>query len=162
MVQNLYKNWLLVLKIIWGIWITSDKQCKVQKVEIQWATFVQKYIPSAKSLYTEDLSNITFNYLRENSSNSLCHFWSHKSFFTTQLLCIIFAQKLYSFNTNILSKSNFSDFSLLELRFIKFLISCHFWNKKLVFLLSFDHSSMLWEITLLHFFSWNFKCYWKK
>ena len=35
MVQKLYKNWLQVSKIISGIWITSDKQWKVQKVEIQ-------------------------------------------------------------------------------------------------------------------------------
>ena len=28
----------------------------------------KKYIPSAKT-YTEDLSNITFNFLRENSPN---------------------------------------------------------------------------------------------
>ena len=39
-VQSLCKNWLLVSKITWGIWKTSDKQWKVQKVEIQWATFV--------------------------------------------------------------------------------------------------------------------------
>ena len=69
MMQNLCKNWLLVSKIKCGIWITSDKQSKVQKAEIQWATFVQKYIPSAKILYGEDLSNITFNYLCENSPN---------------------------------------------------------------------------------------------
>ena len=48
----------------------------------------KKYIPSAKRLYREDLSNITFNYLCENSPNYLCHFLNHKSFFTTQLLCI--------------------------------------------------------------------------
>ena len=41
MVQNLYKNWLQISKII-GIWITSDKQWKVQKVEIQWAIFIWK------------------------------------------------------------------------------------------------------------------------
>ena len=34
MVQRLYKNWLPVSKLIWGIWTTSDKQWKVQKVEI--------------------------------------------------------------------------------------------------------------------------------
>ena len=28
----------------------------------------------AKTLYREDLSNITFNYLCENSPNYLCHF----------------------------------------------------------------------------------------
>ena len=29
-------------KITWGIWTTSDKHWKVQKVTIGWATFVQK------------------------------------------------------------------------------------------------------------------------
>ena len=29
----------------------------------------KKYIPLAKTLYTEDLSNITLNYLCENSPN---------------------------------------------------------------------------------------------
>ena len=75
MVQNLYKNCLLVSKITRGISTTSEKQWKVQKVEIRWATFVQKKcIPSAKILYTGDLSNISFNYLCENSANSSCHF----------------------------------------------------------------------------------------
>ena len=65
--QNLYKNWLLVSKIILGIWITSDKQWKFQKVEIQWATFAQKNtFLQLKHFYTEDLSNITFNYLCES------------------------------------------------------------------------------------------------
>ena len=41
---NLYKNCLLVSKITWGIWTTSGKQWKLQKVEIRWATFVQKII----------------------------------------------------------------------------------------------------------------------
>ena len=67
MVQNLCKNWLLVSKVTWEIWTTSDKEWKVQKVEIRWVTFVQKYIPSAEALYTADWSNITFNYLCENS-----------------------------------------------------------------------------------------------
>ena len=34
----------------------------------------KKYIPSAEKLFAEDLSNITFNYLHENSPNSLCYF----------------------------------------------------------------------------------------
>ena len=73
MVESLYKNWLLVSEIAWEIWRTSDKQWKVQKIEIWWAAFVQKihiskkYIRSAKKLYAEDLSNTTFNYLCENS-----------------------------------------------------------------------------------------------
>ena len=73
MVESLYKNWLLVSEIAWEIWRTSDKQWKVQKIEIWWDAFVQKIhiskknIRSAKKLYAEDLSNITFNYLCENS-----------------------------------------------------------------------------------------------
>ena len=34
----------------------------------------KKYIPLPKALYTEDLSNITFNYLCLDSPNYLCHF----------------------------------------------------------------------------------------
>ena len=72
---------------------TLEKQWKVQKVEIWWA-FVQKIHPLAKTLYTEDLSNITFNYLCENSPNYLRQIWSHKSYFTMQLVCIFLAQIL--------------------------------------------------------------------
>ena len=89
----------------------------------------KKYIPSAKT-YTVDLSNITFNYLCVDSPSYLCHFWNHKSFFTSQILCIFLAQTL-----------------------------CHFSNKKWVFLQSLDLFSVSWEIILLHFFSWNFMCY---
>ena len=39
---------------------TSDEQWKVRKVESRWATFVRKYISSAKTLYTKDLRNIIF------------------------------------------------------------------------------------------------------
>ena len=41
-------------------------------------------------------------------------------FFTTQLVCIILAQTLHK---NIPSKYKFSDFPLLKLKFIKFLMS---------------------------------------
>ena len=40
-ITSLYKSWLLVSKITWEIWTTSDKQWKVQKVKIWW-TFAQK------------------------------------------------------------------------------------------------------------------------
>ena len=40
---------------ITGIWTTSDKQWKVQKV---FGLLSKTYIPSAKTLYTVDLSNI--------------------------------------------------------------------------------------------------------
>ena len=130
MVQNLYKNWLLVSKIMWGIWITLGKQWKVQKLKLNGLRLSKKCILSAKT-YTKDLSNITFNYLCENSPNSLCHFWNHKSFFTTQLVCIILAQTLHTFDKNIPSKCKFSDFPLLKLKFIKFLMS--FFKQKMSF-----------------------------
>ena len=102
--------------------LDNFRQAVVQKVEIQYATFVKKFIPSAKTLYKEGLSNITINYLCENSPHSLCHFWNHMSFFTTQLVYIILAQTLHAFDKNIPSKCKFSDFSLRELKFIKFLM----------------------------------------
>ena len=49
----------------------------------------------------------------------------------TQLACIILAQTLHTFDKNIPSKCKFSDFSLLELKFIKFLMS--FFKQKMSF-----------------------------
>ena len=51
---------------------TMEKQWKIKKIEIWWA-YPKKYIPSANTLYKEDLSNITFNYLRVDSLNYLYH-----------------------------------------------------------------------------------------
>ena len=76
-----------------------------------------------KTLYTEDLSNMTFNYLRENSSNFLCHLWNHKSFFATQLLCVFLARTLHTFYKSSPWKCKFSGFRLLALQSAKFLIS---------------------------------------
>ena len=149
MVQSLYKNWHLVSKITWEIW-TSDKQSNVQKVKIWWPLFVQKiYIVKAKTLYAEGLSNITFNYLGENSPSYLCHFWNHKWFFTTQLLCIFLAQTLPTFYKSSPSKCKFSNFPLLALKFTKFLMP--FFNQKVSFSSKFgsffsvirDNSSVL-------------------
>ena len=165
MVQNLYKNWLLISKMIWEIWMKNGwkftkflMSCLImdnlrQAVESpkSWKSigyicpkkiwvagwkftkflisclnldnlrkaveglkswnsmgciFQKKNIPSIKILYTEDLSNITFNYLSESSPNS-CHFWNHKSFFTTQLVCIILAPTLHTFDKIIPSKFKF-------------------------------------------------------
>ena len=136
MVQSLCKGCFLVPKITWIIWATSDKQWKVQKVEIWWY-FSKKYILSAKILYTEDLSNITFKYLCENSPNYLCHFLNHQSFFTTQLLCIFLAQTLHTFYKSSPSKFKFRDFPLLRLKFTNFLIS--FFKQKVSF------SSKFWS-----------------
>ena len=136
--QILYKNWLLVSKFIWGTWITSGRQWKSEKVKFNGLHLPKKYIPSAKTLYTEDLSKITSNYF-ENSANFVCHFWNHKSFFTTQLVSIFLAQKLHNFDKNIPLKCKFSVFSLLELKFTKLFMS--FFKQKMSF------SSKVW-ITL--------------
>ena len=138
MMQSLYKNWLLVSKITWKIWTTSDKQWKVQKVEIWWATFVKKihlstkYIASAKTFYIEDLSNITFNYLCENSQNLLCHFWNHKIFFISHNSYVFFlAQTLHTFYKISPWKCKLLNFLLLWLNFTKFLMP--FFKQKVSF-----------------------------
>ena len=113
---------------------------KSKKLKFDGLLLSKKYISSAKTLYTEDLSNITFNYLCENSPNSLCRFWNHKSFFMTQLLCIFLAQTLHTFYKSSPSKCKFFDFPQLMFKFTKFLMS--FSNKKSVFLQSLDHSSV--------------------
>ena len=110
--QNLYKNWLLVSKIIWGIWITSDKQWKVQKVVIQWDTFVRKIRSFSKTTFVK-IHQVLY----------ICHFWNNMSFFITQLACIILVQILHTFDKNIPSKLKLSDFSLVQLKCMKFLKS---------------------------------------
>ena len=82
----------------------------------------KKNIPSAKT-YKEYLSNITFNYLREYSPNSLCHILNHQSFLTTQLHCIFLVSTSHTFYKCSTSKCKFSDFPMLALKFTKFFIS---------------------------------------
>ena len=90
----------------------------LKKLKFNGLHLSKKYIPSAKTLYTEDLSSITFNYC-ENSPNFLWYFWDHKSFFTTKLVGIFLAETLHTFDRNIASKCTFSDFPMLELKFTK-------------------------------------------
>ena len=102
----------------------------------------KKYILSAKTLYTEDLSNITFNYLCENSPNSSCHFSSKKSVFLLKFgsfssvmrdnCSVLFWLKLYIDKSSTIAK------------FLMFLpnSSCHFWNQDSVFLQTLHHSSV--------------------
>ena len=130
-------------KITWEIWATSDEKWKVQTSCNLMGFCVQKYIPSAKA-NTEDLSNITFNYLRENSLNYLCHFWNHKSFFPVHLLCIFLAQTLHTFYKSSPSKWKFLDFPLLRLKFNKFLMSLF----KLKF--SFSNKKSVWIFFQCH------------
>ena len=47
---------------------------KSKKLILDGLLLSKKYIPAAKTLCTEDLSNITFNYLSGNSPNSSYHF----------------------------------------------------------------------------------------
>ena len=132
----------LVSKII-GIWATSDKQWKVQKNEIWWA-FVQKstFLQLRHYIQWIYLANITFSYLCVDSPNYLCHFWNHKLFFTTQLLCIFLAQTLHTFYKSNSSKCEFSDFRLLKLKFTKFLKFGSF------FTVMRDHSPVLFKLKL--------------
>ena len=154
-----YKNWLLVSKSHVEFGQLHASSGKSKKLKFDGLLLSKKYIPAAKTLYTEDLSNITFNYLRENSPNYLCHFWNHESFFTTKLLCIFVAQRLHNFYKSSPSKCKFPDFPLLGLKFTKFFMS--FFKQK-VFLQSLDLFSVPWEIILPYFFSWNFIYYWEK
>ena len=142
--QSLYKNWLLVLKTTWKIWTTSEKQWEVQKVEIPWALLPKKYIPSAKTLYAEDLSNITFNYLCESSPSFLCHFWNHKSFFTTQFLSILFSSNITYFLQHFIKVQ----ICRVSTGCVKIHQISH-----VIFLRSLDHSSVSQEIVFLFFFS---------
>ena len=83
----------------------------------------KKYIPSAKRFYTKDLSNINLNFLSENSPNILSHFGNHKLFSTTKPLCTFLAQTLHTFQKSSPSKCKLSEFSLLRLKYTKFLMS---------------------------------------
>ena len=96
MVQSLYKTdfWFQKSHDVFGQLQTSSGKSK--KLKFYGLLLSKKYIPSAKTFYLEDLSNITVNYLRENSENSLCYLWNHKSFFTTQLVCNFLAQSLHT------------------------------------------------------------------
>ena len=47
---------------------------KTKKFKFDGLFFFKKQTSLAKTLYTEDLSNITLNYLSKNSPNSICYF----------------------------------------------------------------------------------------
>ena len=75
----------------------------------------KKYLPSAKTLYTQDLSTLLSTTCLPNS---LCYFWNHKWFFTTQLLYIFLAQAVHTFNKSSSSKWKLSRESA-ELRVLR-------------------------------------------
>ena len=123
MVQNFYKNWLLILKIKSGIWTTSHRQWKVQgwnlmgyfcpkNTFVQLEHYISKIYLTLLSTTCVKIHQITYVIFET----------IYKSFFTTQFLCIFFAQTLHTFYKSSPSKSKFSDFLLLGLKFTKFLI----------------------------------------
>ena len=94
---------------------------KSKKLKFDGLLLSKKYISSAKSLYLEDLCNITFNCLCENPPNSLRHFETI-SHFSRHNSSVFLAQTLHIFDKNSPSKYKFSDFPLLALNFTKFLM----------------------------------------
>ena len=99
----------------------------------------KKYIPSAK-IYTKDLSNITFNFLREKSPNDSYH------------LCHFYAQTLHTFYKSSLWKWKFSQ-TCQCLHWNSLISSCHFWNQGSAFLRTLHHSSVSWDLLFCTFSS---------
>ena len=106
MLQILNKNWLLVSKITWRIGKFQTSNGKSKKLKSNGLLLSKKYIPSAKTLYTEDLSNITVIFETKRTKNH-----------TTQLLFIFSGQALHTFYKSSPLKCKFSDFPLLVLKF---------------------------------------------
>ena len=67
------------------------------------------------------LTLLSATYVKIHQIPYICRFWNHKSFFTTQLVCIILVQILHTFDKYIPSNFRPPNFSLLELKYIKFL-----------------------------------------
>ena len=107
------QNWLQISKIIWGIWITSDKQWKVQKFKIQSATFVGKntFLQLKHYIQRIYLTLLSTTYVKLHQI-PLVIFKNHKTFFPTQLVCIILAHTWDTFDKNIPSKCKFSLYML--------------------------------------------------
>ena len=69
------------------------------------------------------------------------------------LLCNFLGHMSYTLHERSLSKWKFLRLECLDQNSSN---SCHFWNNKLVFIQILHHSSVSWDLTPLHFFSWNF------
>ena len=96
----------------------------------------------------------------KNLPNSSCHFWKHKSFFLQILHQYSMLSKItpmYVFSSNMLS---FGQKQLIKVQIFKVLnadenlpkSSCHFPNRKEVFLQILHYSSVSWKITPQYFF----------
>ena len=105
----------------------------------------------------------TSKYSGENLPNSSCHFPNHKSVFLQILNDSSVSRKitpLYFFRSKVKQFSQKRPTTVQILETFEWSDqdspnSCHFWNKS-VFLQILHHSSVLWDITPVHFFSWNF------
>ena len=86
----------------------------------------------------------------------LLSFLKSKVIFHDTTSLYFLAQTLHTFCKSSLSKSIFSDFPLLVLKFTKFLMT------KVSFSSKFGFFSVSWKIILLYFFSWNVICFWQK
>ena len=134
MIQSLYKNWLQVSKITWGICTTSDKQWKFEGLLLS-----KIYILSAKTLIQMIYLNSLITYI----------IFETISHFSRQNSSVFFYLKHYLLSTKVAHQSaNLQTFQWLRQCLPN--TSRHFSNKK------------SWKIILLYSFSWNFMCYWQK
>ena len=121
--QNLYKNWLLVSKIIWGIWITLGKQWKVQKVAFIGLHLSKKSFLQLKHYIQRIyLTLLSTNCMKIHQIPYVIFETKRTKNHTTQLLCIFSAQALHTFYKSSL-QCKLSDFPLLALKFTKFIMS---------------------------------------
>ena len=114
--ESFYKHWLLILKIKSLIDYFCPKNTFLQ---------LQHYLPK---IYLTLLSTIC---VKIYQISYVIFETIYKLFFTTQFLGIFFGQTLHTFYKSSPSKCKFSDFPLLGLKFIKFLMS--FFKQKVSF-----------------------------
>ena len=106
----------------------------------------------------------TFKCASGNLQNSSCHFPKHSWGFLQISLYFSVSWKItsvYFFRSNVIYLAWKRPFKLQIFETFECLdqnpsSSCHFWNRKLVFVQILHHSSLSWDIAPLYIFSWNF------
>ena len=106
----------------------------------------------------------TFKCASGNLQNSSCHFPKHSWGFLQISLYFSVSWKItsvYFFRSNVIYLAWERPFKLQIFETFECLdqnpsSSCHFWNRKLVFVQILHHSSLSWDIAPLYIFSWNF------
>ena len=135
MVQSYTKtdSWFQISHDQFGQLQTSSGKSEKLKIGLLLS---KQYMLSAKTLYREGLSNITCNYLCENLQityvifETINHFSRHTPLY-------FLAQTLHTFYKSSPSKCKLSDFTLLALKFTKFLMS--FYKQKVSFSSKFGY-----------------------